>query len=184
MLVRPGDTIATLDDISVIKLDFSIPETFLGSLGLGLEVRASSAAYRDKTFFGTITAIDTRVDSDTRAIKVRAEIPNQELLLKPGMLLTTVVINDRRRSMMVPEEAVVPVKDTLFVYVVRDGERGTTVEQRRIEIGARRPGAVEVIRGLEIGERVVTEGTHRISAGANVNVVNTVAADDSGEPAG
>ncbi len=187
MLVRPGDTIATLDDINTIKLDFSVPETFLGSLGLGLEVTANSAAYRGRTFSGTITAIDTRIDPDTRAVQVRAELPNQDLMLKPGMLLTTTVINDRRRSMMVPEEAVVPVKDELFVYVVRDGERGTTVEQRRIEIGARRPGAVEVLRGLEIGEQVVTEGTHRVSAGSSVNVVSVVTAEpvsDDMEPAG
>ncbi len=178
MLVRPGDTIVTLDDISTIKLDFSIPETFLGAFGLGLEVTASSAAYPKQRFSGIITAIDTRVDPDTRAIKMRAEIPNQELLLKPGMLLTTIIINDRRKSMMVPEEAIVPVKDQLFVYVVQDSGRGTTVEQRYIEIGSRRPGAVEVLRGLEVGERIVTEGTHRVSPGGSVNIVSTESTKD------
>lgn len=178
MLVRPGDTIATLDDISVIKLDFSIPETYLGALGLGLEVTAASAAYPNRKFTGTITAIDTRVDPDTRAVKVRAEIPNQELLLKPGMLLTTTVIKDRRMSKTIPEEAIVPIKDQLFVYVVEENGRGATVARREIEIGSRRPGFVEVVRGLEVGERVVTEGTHRVTPGRPVNLVSGDAAKD------
>ncbi len=178
MLVRPGDTIATLDDINIIKLDFSIPETYLAALGLGLEVTAASAAYPNQKFTGTITAIDTRVNPDTRAVKVRAEIPNQALLLKPGMLLTTTVIKDRRMSKTIPEEAIVPIKDQLFVYVVAENGRGATVARREIEIGSRRPGFVEVVRGLEVGEQVVTEGTHRVTPGRPVSVVSGDTAKD------
>ncbi|MCH8188225.1 MAG: efflux RND transporter periplasmic adaptor subunit [Proteobacteria bacterium] len=139
-LVGPGDTITTLDDITIIKVDFSVPETFMRSLEIGLDVVAKSAAYPDQDFLGAITAIDTRIDPNTRAVMVRAEIPNPGMILRPGMLMTTTVLKNRRQSLMVPEESLVPVRDQVFIYVIKQGERGSTVERRRIEIGARRPG--------------------------------------------
>ena len=169
-LVGPSDVITTLDDISVINVDFSVPETFIGSLTTGLDVTAKSAAFPENEFRGIITAIDTRIDPSTRAVMIRAEIPNPDLILRPGMLMTTKVLKNRRQSLMLPEETLVPVRDQVFVFVVKDGERGKTVERRRIEIGARRPGSVEVLSGLERGEEVVTEGTHRVRPGAPIRV--------------
>ena len=175
-LVGPGDTITTLDDITIIKVDFSVPETFMRSLEIGLDVVAKSAAYPDQDFLGTITAIDTRIDPSTRAVMVRAEIPNPDMILRPGMLMTTTVLKNRRQSLMVPEESLVPVRDQVFIYVIKQGERGSTVERRRIEIGARRPGRVEVLSGLELGEQVVTEGTHRVRPGGGVRIVEVAGA--------
>lgn len=175
-LVGPGDAITTLDDITVIKVDFSVPETFMQSLEVGLDVEAKSAAYPEHDFVGVITAIDTRVDPSTRAVMVRAEIPNPDGILRPGMLMTTSVLKNRRQSMMVPEEALVPDRDQVFIYVIKQGQRGSTVERRRIEIGARRPGRVEVRSGLELGEQVVTEGTHRVRPGGSVRIVEVVGA--------
>ncbi len=169
-LVGPSDVITTLDDISVINVDFSVPETFIGSLTTGLDVTAKSAAFPENEFRGIITAIDTRIDPSTRAVMIRAEIPNPDLILRPGMLMTTKVLKNRRQSLMLPEETLVPVRDQVFVFVVKDGERGKTVERIRIEIGARRPGSVEVLSGLERGEEVVTEGTHRVRPGAPIRV--------------
>ncbi|HKK52692.1 MAG TPA: efflux RND transporter periplasmic adaptor subunit, partial [Myxococcota bacterium] len=71
-LVQPGDRITTLDDIDRIKLDFSVPETFLSILRTGLDIRTESAAYPERIFPGRITAIDSRVDPGTRAVRVRA----------------------------------------------------------------------------------------------------------------
>ena len=170
-LVRPGDVITTLDDIRVIKVDFSIPETFLGTLSEGLEVNARSAAFPDRTFSGVITAIDTRVDPQNRKVMVRAEIHNQDLALRPGMLMTTEVLKNRRTALSVPEAALMPMLDQVFVFVAKPSERGTTVERKEITVGARRPGIVEVLSGLEAGELVVTDGNHRIRPGASVNVI-------------
>jgi len=172
-LVRPGDEITTLDDISIIKLDFSVPETFLGSLVPGLEVTAKSAAYPDREFIGTISAIGTRIDPVTRTAQVRAEIPNSDSTLKPGMLMTTQVLQNRRQSMKVPEESLVPINRDNFVFVVRDGERGPQIEQVKVEIGGRRPGYVEILDGLALGDRVVTEGTNRVREGAPVNILSS-----------
>ena len=172
-LVRPGDEITTLDDISVIKLDFSVPETFLSALNPGLEVTANSAAYPERDFVGTISAIDTRIDPVTRTALVRAKIPNPDGTLKPGMLMTTQVLQNRRQSMKIPEESLVPINKDNFVFVVRDGERGPQIEQLKVEIGGRRPGFVEILEGLALGDRVVTEGTNRVRPGAGVNILSS-----------
>lgn len=166
-LITPGSTITTLDDISVIKLDFPIPETFLGNLQVGQAVIARSSAYPERDFQGLVTSIASRVDPITRAVTVRAQLPNPEGLLKPGKLLTVELIKDRRQALMIPEEALVPLGSRQYVFVVQDDN---TVSRQEIEIGRRRPGAVEVLSGLVEGQRVITEGTNRVSPGSTVTI--------------
>ena len=170
-VIGPADEVTTLDDISIIKLDFSVPETYLGALKNGLDVTAHAAAYPDQVFKGKITAIDTRVDVVTRAIKIRAELSNASGLLKPGMLLTTTILKNRRQSMKIPETALVPVLKDVFVFVTKKGERGVTVERKAITIGVRRIGHVEVLSGLKAGDQIVVEGTNRVRPGSVVRVV-------------
>ncbi len=166
-LVQPGDRITTLADISIVKADFSIPETFLSALKVGQTIEAESAAYQERTFEGVVAAIDTRVDPVTRSVMVRAEISNEEGLLLPGMLLTIDLRSNIRTSLSVPEQSIVPILDRKYVYVVAED---STVERREIEIGRRRPGMVEVMKGVEPGEVIVTLGTHRVSDGLTVDV--------------
>ncbi|MGL4749400.1 MAG: efflux RND transporter periplasmic adaptor subunit, partial [Shewanella sp.] len=85
-LVTPGTEITTLDDISKIKLDFSVPERFIQDLQPGKLVEAKAVAFADEIFKGKVISIDSRVNPTTRAVIVRAEIPNPDLRLLPGML--------------------------------------------------------------------------------------------------
>jgi len=172
-LVTPGTQITTLDDIQPIKLDFEIPETFLPALAVGQEVEARASAYPDRDFNGKVTVIGTRIDPNTRSVTVRAEISNEEKLLRPGMLMTVEVINNRRTSLMVPEEAIVPLDTRVFVYRLKDAN---TVEQVQIRLGKRRPGEVEVLSGLNEGDLVVVRGTNLVRDGAQVKVMETAAA--------
>jgi membrane fusion protein (multidrug efflux system) len=94
-VVDSDTVITTLDDTTVIKLDFTIPEAYLGVLANGMNVTAQSPAYPDRNFNGTVTAISSRVDPDTRTLAIRAQIPNPDQLLKPGMLLTVDLVKDR-----------------------------------------------------------------------------------------
>lgn len=171
-LVTPGTVITTLDDVSVMRLDFSIPETFLAGLSLGQEIVAKSRAYPERDLRGRVVQIDSRVDPVTRAVIVRAELPNPEGLLRPGMLLTLRLIKDRRQSLAVPEASLLPVRDEQYVLVIGDDDK---VERRRIEIGRRAPGRVEVLSGLSEGERVVVEGTVRVRPGGKVRVLDAQA---------
>jgi membrane fusion protein, multidrug efflux system len=166
-LVSPGTLITTLDDVSVVKLDFTVPETFLPGIVPGQEIVARSAAYPREAFSGKVTSIDTRVDPGTRAGTVRAEIPNPDGLLRPGMLLTVRLLKDPAESLSMPESALVPMRDEQYVFVVGEDDR---VERLRIVTGRRAPGRVEVLEGLEEGMRVVVEGSHRIGAGDRVEV--------------
>jgi membrane fusion protein (multidrug efflux system) len=168
-LVTPGTVITTLDDVSIIKLDFSVPETFLGVLASGQEVAAHSAAWPEKEFRGRITSIDSRVDPVTRSVIVRAEIPNDERMLRPGMLLTVRVYRPARQVIALPEIALTQVGDNAFVYRVRPD---ATVEQVRVGIGARHRGEVEIVDGLAAGDKVVVEGTVKLRSGAKVQVVD------------
>jgi membrane fusion protein (multidrug efflux system) len=167
-VVDSDTVITTLDDTTVIKLDFTVPETYLGVLRNGMDVSAKSPAYPDRNFNGTVTAISSRVDPDTRTLTIRAQIPNPDRLLKPGMLLTVNLIKERSQSLIIPEEAVILEKDKKFVLVVT---AQNTVDKKEIVTGRRSPGKVEVTSGLNAGHRVVVEGINRVRPGISVNVV-------------
>jgi membrane fusion protein (multidrug efflux system) len=164
-LVTPGTTIASLDDISVIKLDFTVPEAYLSALATGQAIAARSKAWPDREFAGLVTGVDSRVDPVSRAVTVRAEIPNPDRALRPGMLLSLQVFRPARQALVIPEIAVVQVAQAAHVFVVQpDG----TVQQRTVALGARRSGEVEVTDGLAAGERIVVDGTVKLRDGARV----------------
>lgn len=167
-LVRPGDTITTLDDLHIVKVDFSIAERHLPSLALGQNIEARSIAYPGKVFEGTITHIASRVDPITRAIQVRANIDNSQLLIRPGMLLQITVQKQVLNTLVISENALVPIDDEQFVFVITDDNQAVKTQ---VTIGERRPGLVQVISGLSSGDRIVVEGTLRISDGATVKVL-------------
>lgn len=168
-LVTPGTEIATLDDIDVIKLDFSVPELYLAALRPGLEVVARSVAYPDQEFLGKIQTVESRIDPATRSVSVRALVDNPERLLRPGMLLTVNVIRSRETLPAVTEGALIPLQDRHYVFSVEDGR----AVQKAVEIGRRRPGYVEVRQGLETGDVVVVEGQIRLQDGMPVKVRDT-----------
>lgn len=177
-LVEPGAVVTTLDDDSTMKLDFSIPATFLGILRPGLEVTATTRAWPGRDFSGRLTAIDSRIDPVTRAIRVRARLPNPDAALRPGMLMEVELSALPRENVSLPEEALLPVADRQYVFVV-DRADGNRVERREVKIGARRPGEVEVLSGLRAGEFVITHGTTRVQAGEQVTIG---AIDDGSAP--
>ena len=166
-LVEPGRGIATLDDVTQVKLDFSVPETFLSVLKPGLAIAAVSSAYSGQNFKGQVTTINSRVDPISRAVTVRAVLPNDAGFLRPGMLMIVDLVRERRQSLMVPEGALVPRQRKQFVLVVDEGDM---VVQRQVIIGERRPGAVEIRSGLEVGEQIIVEGTHRAVPGRPVRI--------------
>ncbi len=170
-LVEPGTVIARLNDISQVKLDFAVPATFLTSVRPGLPIRASSAAFGDRVFEGEVTSIDNAIDPVTRSILVRAIIPNPDLLLRPGLLMTVELIKDPREALIISEEALVRRAGEGYVFVVTaDPDGGETVEQRRVTVGSRRTGEIEVLDGLSEGEFVITHGTNKVRPGQKVTI--------------
>jgi membrane fusion protein (multidrug efflux system) len=164
--VTPATVITTLDDTSVIKLDFSVPETYLTMLANGLEIEATSTAYPGVQFSGEVASIDSRIDPVSRSVIVRGNIDNRDGRLKPGMFMTVRLLRAEDRALTLPEQALVPEADRQFVFVVRDGE----VKKTEITVGRRRPGEVEVLKGLKSGDIVVTEGTQKLVDGTKVRL--------------
>ena len=169
-LVGPGTIITTLDDTDVIKVDFDLPEVYLSRLEPGLTVQARSAAWPDETFTGSVSSVDTRVDPVSRSLRVRSVMPNEKGLLRPGMFLTVTLLNDTVEAMVIPERALIPERSMQYVLVVADNK---LVERRPVRIGRRRPGEVEILDGLPVGELVIVDGTQKAREGKAVQILKT-----------
>ncbi len=164
-LVTPGTAIATLDDIARVYVDFPLPESDLSFAGTGQQVSGTSASWPGRSFEGIVSAIDARIDAASRALTVRADFPNPELALRPGMLVEVSLHRSMRQALLLPEIAVVQVGGKTFVWrVAADGK----VAEAVVTIGVRRDGMAEAVSGLSPGDRIVVEGTNKLRAGATV----------------
>lgn len=164
-LVAPGAIITTLDDDSRIKLDFTVPESALSSLARGQEIGARSDAWPGVAFEGTVADIDSRVDPDTRAVTVRALLPNPDGRLRAGMLLRVAVRLPQRQALVLPEIAVQQEGSQASVFRVGAGD---TVALVPITLGSRDAGKVEVASGLKAGDRIVVEGIVKLHDGSSI----------------
>ncbi len=177
-LITPSTTIATLDDISRVFVDFQIPESALASVQPGNAVTGSSTAYPGRTFEGAVSTVDARLDAATRAVNVRADFPNPDKQLRPGMLMQVELFRPERSALVVPEIAVVQVGRESFVYRTKaDG----TVEEVSVETAVRRSGQVEITSGLAAGDRIVVDGTGKLRDGAKI-VESAGGAGNASEP--
>ncbi|MFK7739927.1 MAG: efflux RND transporter periplasmic adaptor subunit [Planctomycetota bacterium] len=167
-LLQPATVITTLDDLSVVKVDFTIPETWLSAVRVGQPVLARSDAWRGQAFSGEIVAIDTRLDARTRSVTVRARVENPELRLRPGMLMKVQVDRGEAPSLQVPEESLIQRGKDHFVLVVDEQD---VAHETQVQIGRRLVGRVEVLGGLVADQRVVVQGLVRVRDGSSVEVV-------------
>lgn len=166
-LVDVGDVITSLDDLSIIKVDFSIPERYLNTIAVGQRIEATNTAYQSEVFIGKVSSIDSRIDPVTRTLKVRAEISNGDHKLRAGMLLNLQVVRNVEKVLQLPESAVIPIEDEHFVFVIEEGK----AVKKSFKIGRRYHGFVEVLSGLDNNSEVVIEGALKLSNGTAVNVL-------------
>lgn len=163
-LLTSSDKITTIDDLSLIKVDFTLPEKDLSKIKIQQSIEAVSAAYQQQKFTGKITHIDTRINPITRAVNVRALIDNKNLHLKPGMLLSILLERSVESIIQLPESAVIPTAEQQWVYVIKQNK----AEKKQVLLGRRQPGIVEITAGLTIGDEVVIEGALKLKNGAKV----------------
>ena len=167
-LINPGAPIVTLDDVSAIRVDFEVPDRYLASVREGQPITASIDAYGGEKIAGRIQKLDTRIDEKTRAITARAEFPNPNGRLKPGMMLRIGIARGQRQVVAAPEAAVSVQGASNFVYVLTKQGEATIAEQRPVLTGARQDGMVEIRDGLKAGERIVADGLNKIQPGQPV----------------
>ncbi|MEP6702864.1 MAG: efflux RND transporter periplasmic adaptor subunit [Betaproteobacteria bacterium] len=176
--VKDGQDMVNLEAIESLKVDFKVPETFLARVQVGQSMQLTLDAIPGKTYEGKVLAINPLVDAAGRSIVIRALIRNNNAALRPGMFARVRLLTAQKAdSLAVPEQALVPQGEDQWVYKVVDGR----AQRTRVEIGQRRDGKVEIIRGLTPADMVVTAGQLKIRDGTAVKIAS--AATDGVAPA-
>ena len=167
--VQAGQDLVNLEDLQTLKIDFKVPETSLKRLSLGQRVDIMTDAYPADPFTGEVYAVDPRVDAVSRAVHVRASIPNAGTKLRPGLFANvTLVLGENTTALLIPEEAVLHMRDKTFVYRVEDG----TARLTEVDLGARERGLVQTLGGVEAGAMVVRVGHQKLKDGMRVELSN------------
>jgi len=171
-LVTPGTVITELDDIKQLKLDFAVPEVYLGNISVGSRVESTSPAWQDKVFSGQLVSIGSRIDVATRTFMARALIDNESSLLRPGMLMNITLSLAERPALVVPELAIVQTGKLSVVYVTETIDEQLKVKSVPVVLGKRVAGGVEIVSGLQPGDQVVVSGQLNVRPGTSVRVVD------------
>lgn len=167
-LVGPADRLVNLESTDPLKVDFRLPEVVLQKVAAGQRVSIAVDALPGRTFQGEIYAIDPLVDIAGRAIRLRARVPNPDDALAPGLFARIAVAVDvREDTITVPEAAIVARDRERYVYRVENGRAILT----KVELGVRRTGSVEVVRGLAPGAVVVVAGQLKLRDGSAVDII-------------
>ena len=166
--LKAGEDIVRLDKIDVMKLDFRVPEVYLGKIRRDQPVAVRVDAFPGERFAGRVYAIETAVDEKTRTVLLRGRVENRGVRLRPGMFArVTLELGANEKAVLIPEQAIVPRGGRNFVFRVVDGRAALT----EVALGARTPGQVEIVKGLKPGERVVTDGQIKLQDGVPVIVL-------------
>jgi membrane fusion protein (multidrug efflux system) len=176
--VKEGADMVNLEAIDPLKVDFRVPENYLSQIHVGQSLRMTLDAVPGKTYEGKVFAINPLVDAAGRAVVIRAQVRNQDTLLRPGMFARVrLLTRDTQDALVVPEQAIVPQGDEWFVYRVVEGK----AQRAKVEIGQRRDGKAEVLKGLRDGDVVITAGQLKIREGVPVQIAAAPNAP-AGEP--
>ena len=151
--------IITLDDNSVIYSDLKIPEIFAPIIKKGLPITAKFSGNKNKIYNGTVYAVSSRINAETRSLLIRVKINNKDAELIPGSLLEITVNYNERISLGIPDTSIMLEGDKVYVYKVSENNIANKTE---IKIGIRNSGYVEVVSGLKEGENIVAEGLKKV----------------------
>jgi RND family efflux transporter MFP subunit len=167
-LLSNTTAITTLDDLSIVRVSFEVPERLSARVTQGQTMTARAQALPGSEFSGAITGIDNHVDETTRTLKLEAELENTEQVLKAGMAIAVMLTFDSEEELAVPSLAVQWDRKGSFVWKVADG----AARRADVAIVSRESGVVVVKGDVRAGDRVVVEGLLRLREGAKVNEVN------------
>jgi RND family efflux transporter MFP subunit len=162
--VTQSTPLITLDDRDTIILEFDVAELFLGRLKQGLEVEATNGGFRDRIFKGAIASIDSRLEATTRSVRVRAELPNSDDLLRAGMSFVVTVRLEGEEYPTIDELALRWEREGAYVWRIADSK----ADKVRVEVIKRLEGRVFVAGDLKEGELIAVEGTQRLRPGREV----------------
>ena len=172
--IESGDSITTLQDLSELEVDFSVPARHAPRLRPGLAVKVTTTAFPDTEFVARLQALDAKVDASTRNLSLRAQLEQSNGLL-PGMFARLSIDLDSPRDVVaVPETAVSYSLQGNTVFVISEDDQGLLVDPRVVTTGLARGGRIAILSGLEAGDRVVIAGQNKLYRGARVTIDDTV----------
>ncbi len=169
--LAPGSAIVDLQALTPIYVDFSIPERQLAQLSNGQKIQLTVQAFAEQLFAGEIIAISPEIDSNSRTLKVRALLPNADKRLRPGMFAQVQIDSGSALSVLtIPDTAISYNPYGNSVFLLQHAEQGFTVQNRQIQTGQTREGRVEILSGLQAGDRVVSAGQLKLRNGMPVTI--------------
>jgi membrane fusion protein, multidrug efflux system len=187
--LNPGDKIVTLQSLDSLYVDFSLPQQELSRIATGQKVTIAADAFPGKTFNGIISAVNPRVETSTRNVKVEARMSNQDHKLLPGMFVSVEVqAGEPRRYLTLPRTAITfnPYGETVYVVEGKgkgpDGKPTLFARQTFVTLGLARGDQVSVLKGIKEGETVVTSGQLKLRSGSQVVVDNRVQPKSDASP--
>lgn len=187
--VNPGDVIVTLQQLDPILVDFYLPQQELGRLAVGQAVTITADAFPGQKVQGRISAINPRIDANTRNIQVEASVPNPKAQLLPGMYVDLRLTVGKPESLLtLPQTAVSynPYGDTVYLVVPdgqdAEGKPRQKARQAFVTLGARRGDQVAVLKGLEAGQMVVTSGLMKLKNDTPLVINNSVQPSNNPNP--
>jgi membrane fusion protein, multidrug efflux system len=171
--VKEGQDMVNLEQIDPLKVDFRVPEIYLSQVQAGQSLQIVLEAMPGQTFEGRVYAINPLLDAAGRAIVIRAQLPNNAGKLRPGQFARVRLFTAANaEALTVPEQAIVPAGDEFFVFRVVDGK----AQRVKVDLGQRREGLVEVVRGLAATDTVITAGQFKVREGVTVRAAAEPAA--------
>jgi|SRR5688572_16578384 len=168
--VKEGQDMVNLESLDPLKVDFRVPEISLSLVKDGQTLQITLDALPDRAYDGRVYAINPLIDANGRSIVIRAQVPNKDGRLRPGMFARVRLFTSQSKdSFVIPEESLFPVGDDKYVYKVVDSK----ATRQKVEIGQRREGRVEILNGLGAEDVVVTAGALKLREGASVSIANS-----------
>ena len=166
--VAEGQDLAPLEAIDPLKVDFRVPEAYLTRVKVGQSLEVRFDALPGESRPGSVYAVSPLVDAGGRSVVLRAQVANDDAVLRPGLFARVQLLFGQDRALVVPEAALAPSGPVQYVYRVAEGR----AERVEVTIGERREGRVEILAGLAPGDRVVVAGLQRITDGAPVSAAD------------
>jgi len=160
--------ILTLDDSRKVLCDLKIPEVYAAILKKDLQVDAKFSAYKNKTYKGKIESVASRVDAQTRSILARAKINNENAEIIPGSLLEIEIFYNEKNALGVPDTSVMYEGSKKFIYKII---ANNMIKKTEVEIGVRNEGNLEILSGLNEGDKIITEGLTKVRPGMKVKPI-------------
>ena len=160
--------ILTLDDSKKVLCDLKIPEVYAAVLKKDLKLNARFSAYKNKTYKGKIESVASRVDAQTRSILARAKINNENSEIIPGSLLEIEILYNEKNALGVPDTSIMYEGSKKFIYKIIENN---TIKKTEIETGVRNKGNLEILSGLNEGDKIIAEGLTKVRPGMKVKPI-------------